>query len=182
MQASIEAIDYLKKSIRDVPDFPKPGIIFKDITTLLADPKAFQISIDLIANKYKNSGIDFIACPESRGFIFGAPVASALGAGLTLIRKPKKLPAKTIEVSYELEYGTDTLAIHADAFARKANANVLIVDDLIATGGSAFATAELIKKAGGKVAGLACLIELDFLSGRKKLEDAGVEVYSLIHY
>lgn len=182
MQASIEAIDYLKKSIRDIPDFPKPGIIFKDITTLLSDPKAFKLAIDLIVEKYKNSGIDFIACPESRGFIFGAPVAVALGAGLTLIRKPNKLPAKTIQVSYALEYGEDTLAIHADAFAGKANAKVLIVDDLIATGGSALATAELIMKAGGQTAGLVCLIELDFLKGRERLESAGVEVFSLIHY
>jgi adenine phosphoribosyltransferase len=182
MQASIETIDYLKNSIRDIPNFPKEGIIFKDITTLLSNPKAFKLAIDSIVEKYKGAGIEFIACPESRGFIFGAPVAVALGAGLTLIRKPNKLPAATLEVSYSLEYGTDTLAIHADAFAGKTNAKVLIVDDLIATGGSALATAQLIEKAGGQAAGLACLIELDFLKGRERLESAGVEVYSLIHY
>lgn len=176
------AIEFLKQSIRDIPDFPKPGIIFKDITTLLSDPKAFKLAIDLIAEQYKNAGIDFIACPESRGFIFGAPVATALGAGLTLVRKPNKLPAKTLTASYELEYGTDTLTIHEDAFVSKANAKVLIVDDLIATGGSAAATAQLISKAGAQVAGLAVLIELDFLNGREKLMKENVEVFSLIHY
>lgn len=176
------ALEYIKTSIRDIEDFPKPGIVFKDITTLLADAKAFSLAVDLMAEPYKNLGIDFIACPESRGFIFGAPVAAALGAGLTLIRKPGKLPAKTIEVSYELEYGTDTLSIHEDAFANKPNPKVLIVDDLVATGGSAIATAKLIQKAGGNVVGLAVLIELDFLNGRSRLAEQGIELSSLIHF
>lgn len=176
----MDPIEYLKSTIRDIPDFPKPGIVFKDITTLLSKPQAFQTSIDLISEHYKDAGIDFVAGPESRGFIFGAPVANALKAGLTLIRKPGKLPAKTIEHSYELEYGQDTLCIHEDAFAGVKKPKVLIVDDLLATGGSALATAELIRKAGGTVAGLAVLIELDFLEARKRLE--GVEVFSLLHY
>lgn len=179
---TMDKIDYLKSSIRDIPDFPKPGIVFKDITTLLSDPKAFNISIELICEQYTDAKIDFIAGPESRGFIFGAPVAAKLNAGLTLIRKPGKLPAKTIKYSYELEYGTDTLCIHEDAFAGVENARVLIVDDLIATGGSALATAELIRKAGGTVVGIAALIELDFLDGRKRLEENGLEVFSLLSY
>ncbi|MDD9899324.1 MAG: adenine phosphoribosyltransferase [Candidatus Melainabacteria bacterium] len=172
--------EYLDSKIRDIPDFPKPGIIFKDITTLLSDPKAFKISIDMICDHYKAEDIDFVACPESRGFIWGAPAAAQLLAGMTLIRKPGKLPAKTIEHSYELEYGEDTLCIHEDAFAGVDNARVLIVDDLLATGGSAAATAELIKQAGGTAVGLAVAIELDFLEGRKKLE--GIPVHSLLHY
>jgi adenine phosphoribosyltransferase len=176
------ALEYIKSSIRDVEDFPKPGIVFKDITTLLSDPKAFKLAVDLIVAEYKNASIDFIACPESRGFIFGAPVATALGAGLTLIRKPGKLPAKTIEMSYELEYGTDTLSIHEDAFRAKTPAKVLIVDDLVATGGSAIATAKLIQKAGGNVAGLAVLIELDFLKGRSRLEENDIPLTSLVHF
>lgn len=173
-------LEYLKNSIRDVPDFPKPGIVFKDITTLLADPKAFELSIELLSSQYKDVVVDFVAGPESRGFIFGAPVANRLDAGLTLIRKPGKLPAKTINYSYELEYGSDTLCIHEDAFAGVENPKVLIVDDLLATGGSALAAAELIRKAGGEVIGLAVLIELDFLEGRKRL--GGIPVYSLVHY
>ncbi len=177
-----QALEYIKSSIRDVEDFPKPGIVFKDITTLLSDPKAFKLAVDLIADAYKDTGIDYIACPESRGFIFGAPVATALGTGLTLVRKPGKLPAKTIEVSYELEYGTDTLSIHEDAFSGKAEPKVLIVDDLVATGGSAIATAKLIRKAGGNVVGLAVLIELDFLQGRARLEENEIALTSLIHF
>lgn len=170
----------IKDSIRDVPDFPKPGIIFKDISTLLSKPKVFNKVTRAIVERFKNEKIDFIAAPESRGFIFGAPVANALNVGLTLIRKPGKLPAKTIDYSYELEYGTDTLAIHEDAFAGIEKPRVLIVDDLLATGGSCKATAELIKKAGGELVAAAFVIELDFLEGRKQLGDT--EIFSLVHY
>lgn len=170
----------IKDSIRDIPDFPKPGIIFKDITTLLSNPEVYNKVTQAFVNKFKDAGIDYIAVPESRGFIFGAPVANALNAGLTLIRKPGKLPAKSIEVSYELEYGTDTLCIHEDAFAAKKNAKVIVIDDLLATGGSCKATAELIKKAGGELVAAAFVIELDFLEGRKQL--GNTEIFSLVHY
>lgn len=177
------SVEIIKKSIRDVPDFPKPGIIFKDITTLISDVEAFRLSIDILVEKYKNTNIDFIAVPESRGFIFGAPVALALGAGLTLIRKSGKLPAKKISKSYELEYGTDTLYVHEDAFASKAGkANVLIIDDLLATGGSSRASSELILQLNANVVGAAFVVELDFLSGRQKLDEIGVEVFSIVKY
>ncbi len=173
-------VDLINKAIRDVPDFPKPGIVFKDITTLLSDHEAFKACIDLFYDKYKDADIDFIAGPESRGFIFAAPLAQRIGAGLTLIRKPGKLPAKTIEYSYELEYGSDTLCIHEDAFAncKKEKANVLIVDDLLATGGSAFASMELIEKAGANVVAAAFVIELGFLNGQEKLSKT--DVFSIL--
>ena len=175
-------IEKIKEAIRDIPDFPKEGINFKDITTLLSNPEVFNLTIDLICEQYKGQKVDFVACPESRGFIFGAPVSTKINAGMTLIRKPGKLPAKTFDYSYELEYGTDTLQIHEDAFAGVENPNVIIVDDLLATGGSCTATAELIKKAGGNVLGASFVIELSFIPGRKKLEDAGIKVNSLVTY
>lgn len=174
--------DLLKKAIRDVPDFPKKGIVFKDITTLLSNPEAFKLTVDSFVDKYKSKQVDFVAVPESRGFIFGAPVALALGAGLTLIRKPGKLPAKTLSKTYELEYGTDTLCVHADAFATKQNANVIIIDDLLATGGSCLATVDLVRQLGANVVGAGFVVELGFIPGRKKLEDVGVEVFSLVNY
>ena len=174
--------EYIKNSIRDVADFPKPGIIFKDITTLLADPKALKMTIDTLAEKYKDQKIDFIAAPESRGFIFATPVSYILDCGVTPIRKPGKLPAKTIEHSYELEYGTDTLCIHEDAFAGVEKPKVIIIDDLLATGGSCNATIDLVKKAGGEVVGAGFVIELGFLEGRKKLENQGVEVFSILNF
>ena len=175
-------IEILKKALRDIPDFPKPGILFKDITTLLSDPQAFKLTVDLITQKYKSEKIDFVVVPESRGFIFGAPVAIALGAGLTLVRKPGKLPAKTISKSYELEYGSDTLCVHADAFGDNKNPNVIIVDDLLATGGSCLTSAQLVRELGANIVGAAFLIELGFLPGRQKLESAGIDVYSFINY
>ena len=181
MKTMENATDYIKASIRDVADFPKPGIIFKDITTLLADPKALRLTIDVLAEQYKDMKIDFIAAPESRGFIFATPVSYILGCGVTPIRKPGKLPAKTIEHSYELEYGTDTLCIHEDAFAGVENPNVIIIDDLLATGGSCSATIELVEKAGGKVVGAGFVIELGFLEARKKLEAKGVDVFSILN-
>ncbi|MCE2929692.1 MAG: adenine phosphoribosyltransferase [Candidatus Caenarcaniphilales bacterium] len=185
MNLSTNVVDkakLIKSNIRDIPDFPKPGIIFKDITTLISNPESFKAVIDLFEERFASQKIDFIAVPESRGFIFGAPLCQRIQAGLTLIRKPGKLPAKSIKASYELEYGTDTLAIHEDAFAGVANANVLIIDDLLATGGSCSAAIELVRNAGGNIAGCGFVIELDFLEGRKKIEALGAEVYSIVHY
>jgi adenine phosphoribosyltransferase len=168
----------LESLIRNVPDFPIPGVQFKDITTLLRDGPAFRRVIDLIADQYRDQRIDIVAGVESRGFIFSAPVAYQLGAGLAPIRKPGKLPAETIEVHYELEYGTNTLQMHADAFDR--GARVLIVDDLLATGGTIAAAADLVERLGGEVVALAFVIELSFLNGRARLGD--YPIFSLIQY
>ncbi len=166
----------LKAFIRDVPGFPKEGITFKDITPLLRDKEKFGKAVDLIAGKFKGKKIDFILSVESRGFIFGAAVAYKLGVGLVPIRKEGKLPYETYSVTYDLEYGKDTLEIHRDAF-RKGD-RVLIVDDLLATGGTSKAAIELVEKMGGKVVGLAFLIELVALKGREKLR--GYPIVSLI--
>jgi adenine phosphoribosyltransferase len=168
----------LKAIIRDVPDFPKKGILFKDITTLLADPEALQATLTALAVAHDGGRIDQVAGIESRGFIFGAAVAARLGAGFVPIRKPGKLPAATISESYELEYGTDTLEIHADAI--RPGQRVLIVDDLLATGGTASAAARLVRRLQGEVAGLAFVVELTFLAGRSRLE--GLPVKSLVRY
>ena len=168
----------LKEIIRDIPDFPKKGIIFKDITTLLAKGDIFQKVINQFVAQYKSQKIQIIAGIESRGFIFGPTIAYKLKAGVVPIRKKGKLPYKTISASYALEYGTDTLEMHEDAI--EPGTRVLIVDDLLATGGTAKATAELIEKAGGKIIGFAFLIELEFLEGRKKLKK--YDVFSLIKY
>ena len=162
----------LAKQIRDVPDFPKEGILFKDITTLLKNPEAFKAAIDSIAEKYKNMGIKKVVGVESRGFIIGAPVAYQIGAGFNPIRKPGKLPAATISVTYELEYGTDTIEAHKDAILP--GEKILIVDDLLATGGTAKATASLVKQMGGEIVGIAFLIELEFLQGIKNLENYNI--------
>ena len=166
----------IKSLIRDVPGFPKEGIIFKDITPLLRDKEKFKRAVDLIAQKFKGKKIDFILSVESRGFIFGAAVGYKLGVGLVPIRKKGKLPYETYSVTYDLEYGKDTLEIHRDAF-RKGD-RVLIVDDLLATGGTSKAVVKLVKKMGGKVVGLAFLIELVALKGRDKLR--GYPIVSLI--
>jgi adenine phosphoribosyltransferase len=166
----------LKSFVRDIPDFPKKGIIFKDITTLLKDGKAFRDAVDKIAKEYKDKKIDAVLSVESRGFLFGSAVAYQLGAGVVLVRKKGKLPYKTYSASYELEYGTDTLEIHQDAFPK--GANILIVDDLLATGGTTKACVELVNKLGGKVAGIAFVIELMPLKGREKLK--GYPILSLI--
>ena len=161
-------MEALKQIIRDIPDFPKKGIIFKDITTLLADAKSFHRMVDLLAHRYIGEKIDQIVGIEARGFILGAALAYKLGTGITLVRKPGKLPYKTISVSYELEYGTDTLEIHEDAF--KKGDRILIADDLLATGGTMAATIALVEKMGGIVKGCATLIEISALKGREKLE------------
>ena len=166
----------LKEAIRDIPDFPKKGIIFKDITTLLKDGDKFRMAVDNIVNEYKKKHIDVVVSVEARGFIFGSAVAYKLGAGLVPVRKKGKLPHRTHSVTYNLEYGQDTLEIHQDAF--KKGAKVLIVDDLLATGGTTCAVIDLVEKIGGKVVGLAFLIELTALKGRDKLK--GYSVFSLI--
>ncbi len=168
----------LESYIRSVPDFPKPGILFYDITTLLQNGSAFKAAVNAMAAKYKNKKIDTIVAIESRGFIFGAALAYKLGVGFVPVRKKGKLPAKTSSVTYELEYGTDTLEIHQDAISPKAN--VLIIDDLLATGGTAKAVCELVEQLKGKIIGILFLIELEFLKGREKLK--GFPVQSLIKY
>jgi adenine phosphoribosyltransferase len=168
----------LRATIRDVPDFPKPGIVFKDITTLLKDPAAFRRAMDLLTVLCGDRSLDRVVAVESRGFIVGSVLAHRLGAGFVPVRKPGKLPFRTVKASYELEYGSDSLEIHEDAFGR--GERVLIVDDLIATGGTARAVAELVERLGGHVVAFAFLVELSFLKGREKL--AGYEVLSLIRY
>lgn len=168
----------LKSLIREVPDFPKPGINFYDITTLLQNPAGLRAVIDDLGDAYKGKGIEIVAGIEARGFIFAPAVAYALNAGFVPIRKPKKLPAPTERVEYELEYGTDILEIHKDAVAP--GQKVLIVDDVLATGGTAKAVAHLVEKLGGNLVGLSFVIELDFLKGREKLP--GYPVNSLLHY
>ncbi len=168
----------LKEYIHDIPDFPKEGIIFKDITTLLIDPDAFKLTLDTLYESFKDSGITKIASAEARGFIFGAPLAYMLGAGFIPLRKPGKLPYETDSEEYELEYGTDKIEAHVDAF--KKGDRVLIVDDLLATGGTALAAARLVEKSGADIAAIAFVVELDFLEGRAKLGD--YEIYSIIHY
>ena len=168
----------LSDYIRDIPDFPKPGILFKDITPLLADPLAFQHSIKLMSTHYEETGIEAIAAAEARGFLFAAPLALQLRLPLIPLRKPGKLPYQTHVFQYELEYGSAELHVHIDAVKR--GARVLIVDDLLATGGTLKAGCQLIEKAGGQVAGCAVLVELDFLKGREKLRP--YEVFSLIRF
>tara|TARA_B100001123_G_C15325028_1_gene1029254 strand:+ start:1665 stop:2198 length:534 start_codon:yes stop_codon:yes gene_type:complete len=157
----------LKKMIREVPGFPKEGILFYDITTLLLDGKGFKASIKEMADSFSGSDVDVVAGIESRGFIFGAAIADRLGVGFIPIRKPGKLPSATVAASYSLEYGSDSLEVHEDAV--KKGQKVLIVDDLLATGGTAEASVRLIKECGGEVTGLSFLIELEFLNGRSKL-------------
>ncbi|PWT99588.1 MAG: adenine phosphoribosyltransferase [Terriglobia bacterium] len=168
----------LKKLIREVPDFPKPGILFYDITTLLKDKCGFRSVIDGLRHHYQDAKVDTVVGIEARGFIFAPALAYALGAGFVPVRKPKKLPAECISISYELEYGTDTLEVHRDAIG--SGHNVLIVDDLLATGGTAGAVARLVENAGGTVTGLGFVVELTFLNGRQKL--AGRDVFSLLQY
>ena len=168
----------LQEKIRNVPDFPQQGIQFKDITTLLKDRDAFRLAIDMLANPYQDQNIDIVIGPEARGFAVGAPVAYVLGSGFVPIRKPGKLPAETICHEYSLEYGKDSLEIHKDAI--KPGDRVLIVDDLLATGGTTMATIKMVERLGGSIVGLAFLIELSFLNGRQVL--SGYDITSLIQY
>lgn len=171
-------MQHLKELIREVPDFPKEGILFYDITTLLKDREGFRHTIDALKSQYAGLGVDMVIGIEARGFIFAPALAYALGAGFVPVRKPKKLPAESAKVSYALEYGTDTLEIHRDAVSE--GTRVLIVDDLLATGGTARATTRLVEELGGIVVGIAFVVELTFLGGREKLN--GYEVFSLLQY
>ncbi|HKI10634.1 MAG TPA: adenine phosphoribosyltransferase [Candidatus Acidoferrum sp.] len=171
-------MDDLKKLIREIPDYPKPGILFYDITTLLKDKQGFHTVIDRLCAHYEGHKIDLVVGIEARGFIFAPALAYRLGAGFVPVRKPNKLPAETARISYGLEYGTDTLEIHEDAVQK--GQNVLLCDDLLATGGTAAAAVQLIRSLGGKVDGAAFAVELSFLHGREKLP--GLDVFSLIQY
>ena len=172
------AEESLKAHIRDVPDFPKKGVVFKDITTLLRNKDAFRETIDLLAARYKNDNIEYVVGVEARGFIFGAALAYALDAGFIPVRKKGKLPSKTKSVTYDLEYGSDTLEIHEDAIQK--NTRVLIVDDVLATGGTVKAVADLIRSQEADIAGVAFLMELEFLKGKEKLKD--LPIYSILQY
>jgi adenine phosphoribosyltransferase len=168
----------LKSYIRDIPDFPKAGILFRDITPLLRDPAALRHTLDLFAQHYEGKGIQKIVSMEARGFIFGPAIAARLNAGFAPVRKPGKLPYKSRKVTYDLEYGTDTLAIHEDAIAK--GERVLLIDDLLATGGTMGASIKLVEDLGGQIAGVGFIIELTALKGREKL--GGYDIYSLIQY
>jgi adenine phosphoribosyltransferase len=180
---SEHALRYLRAHLRNVPDFPKPGILFKDITPLLADPRAFHITLDLLAQRYIGEHIDAVVGVESRGFIFGGALAARLNASFVPVRKPGKLPAKVDSVSYKLEYGEAALEMHLGSI--KEGAQVLIVDDVLATGGTASAAMELSRRQGGTVVGAAFVVELDFLSGRARLSEGTApapSVYSIVHF
>jgi adenine phosphoribosyltransferase len=168
----------LKALVRTVPDFPKPGILFYDITTLLKNPKGFATLIDALAQYYIDKEIDLVLGIEARGFIFGPALAYRLNAGFVPVRKPKKLPGPTARVTYDLEYGSDMLEIHVDAI--EPGQRVVLVDDLLATGGTMEATIKLVQQLGGEIAGLGFAIELDFLKGRERFKD--YDVFSLLHY
>lgn len=172
--------DLIKSAIKSIPDYPKAGIIFRDITSLLEVPAAFQASVDAIVAAFKDKGITKIVGTESRGFIFGAPVALALGLPFELVRKPKKLPRETISQSYDLEYGSDTLEMHTDAI--QAGDNVLVIDDLLATGGTVEATVKLIRRLGGTVEHAAFVIWLPELGGAERLEKEGVKSFTLVSF
>ena len=176
--AAAQSCDFLKSFIREVPDFPKPGILFYDITTLLKDKVGLALVTDSLAQRFIGQRVDLVAGIEARGFIFGPALAYRLNAGFVPVRKPKKLPAPTARWTYDLEYGSDTLEIHKDAI--EPGQSVIIVDDLLATGGTARATTQLVESLGGKVASVAFIVELDFLKGREKL--GNYDVVSLLHY
>ena len=168
----------LKDIIRDIPDFPKKGILFKDITTLLADAVSFQKMIDLLSHRYIDKKIDKVVGVEARGFIIGAALAYKLGTGVVLVRKPGKLPAETFKKTYDLEYGTDTLEVHKDAI--KQGERILIADDLLATGGTVSAVVDMVNEMGGEIVECCFMVELDFLNGRKRLPEG--KVYSLLQF
>ncbi|WP_370334897.1 adenine phosphoribosyltransferase [Parvularcula marina] len=170
----------LKAAVRAIPDFPKPGIVFRDVTTLMGDPLAFSETIDLLCDAYKAHEIDQIAGIEARGFVFGAALAHRLGIGFVPVRKKGKLPGDTYSQTYDLEYGQDTLEMHKDALTQ--GQRVLMIDDLLATGGTALAALDLVEKAGGKVVGAAFVVDLPELGGRKKLEARGLDVLTLIEF
>jgi adenine phosphoribosyltransferase len=178
VERAADRIESLKRKIRNVPDFPKPGILFYDITTLLRDAEGFRLAVDALSAPYVDAGIDIVVGVESRGFILGAAVADRLGVGFVPVRKVGKLPSTTVRVTYDLEYGSDSLEMHDDAV--KTGERVLVVDDLLATGGTARATVQLVKELGGIVHAVAFLVELTFLNGRRKLE--GESVHTVLEY
>lgn len=173
-----DPVSRLKSLVRDIPDFPKPGVLFRDITPLLADPAGLALSVELMANPFRGKGIDVVVGAESRGFIFGTAVACAISAGFQMIRKPKKLPYKTVAKSYDLEYGQDTLEMHIDAV--RPGQRVLVIDDVLATGGTMNACLDLVRQCGGQIAGVAVMIELLGLKGRERL--GGIGVHSVLQY
>ncbi len=170
----------LKKYIRDIPDFPKPGITFKDITPLMKDQAAFRLAVETIVERYKRFEIDFVVGIESRGFIFGAPISYGLECGFIPVRKPGKLPYQTRRMDYELEYGTDALEMHVDAIDH--GSRILIVDDLLATGGTVSATTDLVRSAGGEVVEATFLVELSFLGGRERVAAKGLDIFPLVTF
>lgn len=176
----VEILSYIKESIKSVPDYPKPGILFRDVTGLLEDHRAFSATLSLLVERFKDSGVTKVAGTEARGFIFGAPLAIELGVGFVPVRKPGKLPRETVGQSYELEYGMDSLEIHTDAIVP--GDNVLLVDDLLATGGTAEATVKLIRSLGGDVLDAAFVINLVDLPGEKRLVEMDVRVTHLVGF
>ncbi|MDA9556814.1 adenine phosphoribosyltransferase [Vibrio sp.] len=178
--ADKDKLNLIESSIKTIPDYPKPGILFRDVTSLLEDAKAYQATIDLLVEKYKDMGVTKVVGTEARGFLFGAPLALALSVGFVPVRKPGKLPRATIGQSYELEYGTDTLEIHTDAIEQ--GDKVLVVDDLLATGGTIEATVSLIRQLGGDVEHAAFVINLPDIGGEEKLKGLGLKVYSLCDF
>ncbi|WP_114191582.1 adenine phosphoribosyltransferase [Edaphovirga cremea] len=180
MTATAQQLQFIKDSIKTIPDYPKPGILFRDVTSLLEDPKAYAASIQLLADRYRDSGVTKVVGTEARGFLFGAPVALVLGVGFVPVRKPGKLPRATINESYELEYGTDKLEIHTDAIS--AGDKVLVIDDLLATGGTIEATVKLIRRLGGDVSDAAFIIDLPELGGEARLTNQGINCYSLVSF
>lgn len=175
-----EKLTLIKNSIITIPDYPKAGILFRDITSLLEDPVAFKTSVDLLVDHYRNKKIDKVVGTEARGFIFAAPIALALGVGLVLVRKPNKLPRHVYKEEYQLEYGTDTLEIHSDAI--KPGEQVLIIDDLLATGGTVAATVNLVHQAGGIAKDAAFVINLPDLQGKTKLTNMGIDCFTLVDF
>lgn len=180
MTATAQQLEFLKNSIKSIPDYPKPGILFRDVTSLLEDPTAFALSIELLVERYRDKGITKVVGTEARGFLFGAPVALGLGVGFVPVRKPGKLPRKTFAESYELEYGTDQLELHCDAIGP--GDTVLMVDDLLATGGTIEATVKLLRRAGGEVKDAAFIINLFDLSGEARLKAMGIDSFSLVNF
>ncbi|PEI05718.1 adenine phosphoribosyltransferase [Pantoea agglomerans] len=180
MTDTAQQLEFIKNSIKTIPDYPKPGILFRDVTSLLEDPKAYAASIALLVERYRNKGITKVVGTEARGFLFGAPVALGLGVGFVPVRKPGKLPREVYSESYELEYGTDKLELHKDAI--QPGDRVLVVDDLLATGGTIEATVKLIRRAGGEVKDAAFIINLFDLTGESRLNALGVESYSLVKF
>ena len=180
MTTTLQDYEYVREHVRIVPDFPNKGIMFLDITTAIKDAKAMQMMTDFLYEKFRDANVDYVAGIESRGFIFGSALAYKLGCGFITIRKPNKLPAKTIREDYTLEYGTNTIEIHEDAL--KKGDRIVVIDDLLATGGTAIAACNLIKRVGAEVVSTAFIIELDPLKGREKIESLGYPVISMLNY